>query len=149
MIKWSHGGSVVFAIVGKLHGDYKGHDCRHSSYRLFANGESGGKDDGGQPKRDGGLAEKDWQHYDKQALSSKAMRVSEDDKWYISDAASCSLPALIAQLAPPSAPGPKAIAYAKHVTTLAQLIGVQMLVGRENMLAAIAKNNEEKADDNG
>ena len=137
---------VVFAIVSKLYGDNKGHNFLRSFHSLFANGEWRRNDDGGEPKRNGRLAEKRCYHYDEQALSSQAMRVSEDDKWYISDAASSALPALISQLDPPSTPGPEAVPYAKHVATLAQLIGLQMLVARENMLAAIDKNNKEKAE---
>ena len=77
------------------------------------------------------------------------MRVSEDDKWHISDAASSALPALISQLPPPSGTGPEVVSYAKQVTALAHLIGLQMLVARENVFAAIEKSNKEKANDNG
>lgn len=75
------------------------------------------------------------------------MKISEDDKWYIADAASTALPALISQLEPPTSPGQETVVYAKHVTTMAHLIGLQMLVARENMLAAIAKNTKEKTND--
>jgi hypothetical protein len=75
------------------------------------------------------------------------MRVSEDDKWYISDAANSALPALIQALPPVGDTEADKVGYARKVGILAHLIGVEMLVSRENTFAALDAVGKEKTDD--
>jgi hypothetical protein len=72
------------------------------------------------------------------------MRVSEDDKWYISDAANSALPALIKALPPVGDTEADKVGYARKIGILAHLIGVEMLVSRENTFAALDAVIEEK-----
>jgi len=85
-------------------------------------------------------------HYDGRALSSRTMRVSEDDKWYISDAANSALPALIKSFPPVGDTEAERTAYARKIGIMAHLIGVEMLLSRENTFAAIEQAIEEKAE---
>lgn len=70
------------------------------------------------------------------------MRFSEDDKWYISDAANTALPALINSLKPADASDSELRKYAYQVGQLAYLIGLEMLFSREATFAAIEQPNE-------
>jgi hypothetical protein len=72
------------------------------------------------------------------------MRVSEDDKWYISDAANSALPALIQALPPVGDTETERTAYARKLGIMAHLIGVEMLLSRENTFAVIEQVIEEK-----
>jgi hypothetical protein len=72
------------------------------------------------------------------------MRVSEDDKWYISDAANSALPALIQALPPVGDTEAERTAYARKLGIMAHLIGVEMLIGRENTFAVLDQVIEEK-----
>jgi hypothetical protein len=144
VVERTHRSSVVFIIVSKLYGDNKAHNRLHSFHRLFANGEQGAKDDGGEPKRNGRLAEMRCYHYDGRVLSSRTMRVSEDDKWYISDAANSALPALIKSFPPVGDTEDERTAYARKLGIMAHLIGVEMLIGRENTFAVLGQVIEEK-----
>jgi hypothetical protein len=72
------------------------------------------------------------------------MRVSEDDKWYISDAANSALPALIKALPPVGDTEAERTAYARKLGIMAHLIGVEMLIGRENTFAVLDQVIEEK-----
>jgi hypothetical protein len=74
------------------------------------------------------------------------MRVSEDDKWYISDAAICALPALIKALPPVGDTEAERTAYARKLGIMAHLIGVEMLIGRENTFAVLDQVIEERKD---
>jgi hypothetical protein len=71
------------------------------------------------------------------------MRVSEDDKWYISDAANSALPALIKSFPPVGDTEADRVAYARKIGIMAHLIGVEMLLSRENTFAAIGQAIEE------
>jgi hypothetical protein len=144
VVERTHLSGVVFVIVSKLHRDNKAHSHQRSFHRLSANGERGGSDDGGEPKRNGRLAEKRCYHYDEQALSSQTMRVSEDDKWYISDAANSALPALIKSFPPVGDTEADRTAYARKIGIMAHLIGVEMLLSRENTFAVLDQVIEEK-----
>jgi hypothetical protein len=72
------------------------------------------------------------------------MRVSEDDKWYISDAAICALPALIKSLPPVGDIEADRVAYARKLGIMAHLIGVEMLLSRENAFDVLNQVIEEK-----
>jgi hypothetical protein len=72
------------------------------------------------------------------------MRVSEDDKWYISDTANSALPALIQALPPVGDTEAERTAYARKLGIMAHLIGVEMLIGRENTFAVLDQVIEEK-----
>jgi hypothetical protein len=72
------------------------------------------------------------------------MRVSEDDKWYINDAAICALPALIKSLPPVGDTEADKTAYARKVGIMAHLIAVEMLISRENTLEVLNQVIEEK-----
>jgi hypothetical protein len=72
------------------------------------------------------------------------MRVSEDDKWYISDAANSALPALIQALPPVGDTEAERTAYARKIGIMAHLIGVEMLLSRENTFAVLDQVIEEK-----
>jgi hypothetical protein len=72
------------------------------------------------------------------------MRVSEDDKWYISDAANSALPALIQALPPVGDTEADRTAYARKIGIMAHLIGVEMLLSRENTFAVLDQVIEEK-----
>jgi hypothetical protein len=72
------------------------------------------------------------------------MRVSEDDKWYISDAANSALPALIQALPPVGDTEAERTAYARKLGIMAHLIGVEMLLSRENTFAVLDQVIEEK-----
>jgi hypothetical protein len=85
-------------------------------------------------------------HYDGRALSSRTMRVSEDDKWYISEAANSALPALIKALPPFGDSEAERTAYARKLGIMAHLIAVEMLLSRENTFAAIEQAIGEKAE---
>jgi hypothetical protein len=71
------------------------------------------------------------------------MRVAEDDKWYISDAANTALPALIKALPPAGDDEEDRVKYAHKLGILAHLIGVEMLISRENTFIAIDQAIEE------
>jgi len=71
------------------------------------------------------------------------MIVSEDDKWYISDAAISAMPALINSLKPTSTSDAEAQKYAHSIALLAHLIGVEMLLSRNNTYAAIETVSKE------
>jgi hypothetical protein len=72
------------------------------------------------------------------------MRVSEDDKWYISDAANSALPALIQALPPVGDTEAERTAYARKLGIMAHLIGVEMLLSRGNTFAVLDQVVEEK-----
>jgi hypothetical protein len=81
------------------------------------------------------------------------MIVSEDDKWYISDAAISAMPALINSLKPPalinslkptSTSDAEAQKYAHGIGVLAHLIGLEMLVSRNNTYAALETVSKEE-----
>jgi hypothetical protein len=74
------------------------------------------------------------------------MRVSEDDKWYISDAASSALPALIQTLPPVGDTEAERTAYALKLGIMAHLIGVEMLIRREKTFAALDQMITEQAE---
>lgn len=71
------------------------------------------------------------------------MIVSEDDKWYISDAAISAMPALINSLEPVGSSEAELKKYAHDIGLLAHLIGVEMLLNRENTYAAIETVSKE------
>jgi len=75
------------------------------------------------------------------------MKLSEDDKWYITDAANTALPALIQAFGIPDTSGPEMARYAQNLGMLAHLIGVQMFNGRENMLGDIEEVSQENNND--
>ena len=74
------------------------------------------------------------------------MRVSEDDKWYISDAANSALPALIKALPPFGDTEAERKPYARNLGLMAHLIVVEMLLSREKTFAAMERAIEEKAE---
>ena len=65
------------------------------------------------------------------------MPVLEDDKWYISDAAISAMPALINSLEPAGSSEAELKKYAHDIGLLAHLIGVEMLLSRNNTYEAI------------
>jgi len=67
----------------------------------------------------------------------------EDDKWYISDAAISAMPALINGLEPVGSSEAELKKYAHSIATLAHLIGVEMLLSRNNTYAAIEAVSKE------
>lgn len=72
------------------------------------------------------------------------MPVSDDDKWYISDAAISAMPALINSLKPTSTSDAEAQKYAHSIGVLAHLIGLEMLVSRNNTYAALETVSKEE-----
>lgn len=67
----------------------------------------------------------------------------EDDKWYVSDAAISAMPALINGLEPVGSSEAELKKYAHSIATLAHLIGVEMLLSRNNTYAAIEAVSKE------
>jgi len=67
----------------------------------------------------------------------------EDDKWYISDAAISAMPALISNLEPVGSSEAELRKYAHSIGLLAHLIGVEMLLSRNNTYAAIEAVSKE------
>lgn len=76
------------------------------------------------------------------------MSVLEDDKWYISDAAMSAMPALINSLEPAGSSEAELKKYAHDIGLLAYLIGVEMLLSRNNTYEAIEtiRKEEENAE---
>jgi len=76
------------------------------------------------------------------------MSVLEDDKWYISDAAMSAMPALINTLEPTGSSEAELKKYAHDIGLLAHLIGVEMLLSRNNTYEAIEtiRKEEENAE---
>ena len=76
------------------------------------------------------------------------MPVIEDDKWYISDAAMSAMPALINSLEPVGSSEAELKKYAHDIGLLAHLIGVEMLLSRNNTYEAIeaVRKEEENAE---
>ena len=77
----------------------------------------------------------------------QAMPSLEDDKWYISDAAISAMPALINSLEPAGSSEAELKKYAHDIGMLAHLIGVEMLLSRNNTYEAIeaVRKEEENA----
>lgn len=71
------------------------------------------------------------------------MPTLEDDKWYISDAAISAMPALINSLEPVGSSEAELKKYAHSIALLAHLIGVEMLLSRNNTYAAIETVSKE------
>jgi hypothetical protein len=71
------------------------------------------------------------------------MPTLEDDKWYISDAAISAMPALINSLEPVGSSEAELKKYAHSIALLAHLIGVEMLLTRNNTYAAIETVSKE------
>jgi hypothetical protein len=71
------------------------------------------------------------------------MPTLEDDKWYISDAAISAMPALINSLEPAGSSEAELKKYAHSIALLAHLIGVEMLLTRNNTYAAIETVSKE------
>ena len=67
----------------------------------------------------------------------------EDDKWYVSDAAISAMPALISNLEPVGASAAELKKYAHTIALLAHLIGMEMLLSRNNTYAAIETVSKE------
>jgi hypothetical protein len=67
----------------------------------------------------------------------------EDDKWYVSDAAISAMPALISSLDPLGDSEAELKKYAHTIALLAHLIGVEMLLSRNNTYAAIETVSKE------
>jgi hypothetical protein len=67
----------------------------------------------------------------------------EDDKWYVSDAAISAMPALINSLEPAGSSEAELKKYAHDIGILAHLIGVEMLLSRNNTYAAIEAVSKE------
>jgi len=67
----------------------------------------------------------------------------EDDKWYVSDAAISAMPALISNLEPVGSSETELRKYAHSIGLLAHLIGVEMLLSRNNTYAAIEAVSKE------
>jgi hypothetical protein len=67
----------------------------------------------------------------------------EDDKWYVSDAAISAMPALINGLEPVGSSEAELKKYAHSIALLAHLIGVEMLLTRNNTYAAIETVSKE------
>jgi len=67
----------------------------------------------------------------------------EDDKWYVSDAAISAMPALINGIEPVGSSEAELKKYAHSIATLAHLIGVEMLLSRNNTYAAIEAVSKE------
>ena len=78
----------------------------------------------------------------------QAMLSLEDDKWYISDAAISAMPALINSLEPAGSSAAELKKYAHDIGLLAHLIGVEMLLSRNNTYEAIEtiRKEEENAE---
>ncbi|MFZ9080877.1 MAG: hypothetical protein ACO23H_20285 [Alphaproteobacteria bacterium] len=76
------------------------------------------------------------------------MSVLEDDKWYISDAAMSAMPALINSLEPAGSSEAELKKFAHSIGLLAHLIGVEMLLSRNNTYEAIeaVRKEEENAE---
>ena len=72
------------------------------------------------------------------------MLSSEDDKWYISDAAMSAMPALINSLEPVGSSEAELKKYAHDIGLLAHLIGVEMLLSRNNTYEAIEAAGKEE-----
>ena len=72
----------------------------------------------------------------------------EDDKWYINDAAISAMPALINTLEPAGSSEAELKKYAHDIGLLAHLIGVEMLLSRNNTYEAIeaVRKEEENAE---
>jgi hypothetical protein len=70
----------------------------------------------------------------------------EDDKWYVSDAAISAMPALINSLEPAGSSEAELKKYAHDIGILAHLIGVEMLLSRNNTYAAIEAVSKEGGD---
>ena len=68
----------------------------------------------------------------------------EDDKWYVSDAAISAMPALINGLEPVGDSEAELKKYARTLATLAHLIGVEMLLSRNNTYEAIETVSKEE-----
>jgi hypothetical protein len=71
------------------------------------------------------------------------MPTLEDDKWYVSDAAMSAMPALISNLEPVGASEAELKKYAHTIALLAHLIGMEMLLSRNNTYAAIETVSKE------
>jgi hypothetical protein len=67
----------------------------------------------------------------------------EDDKWYVSDAAISAMPALISSLDPLGDSEAELKKYAHTIARLAHLIGVEMLLSRNNTYAAMETVSKE------
>ena len=76
----------------------------------------------------------------------QAMLSLEDDKWYISDAAISAMPALINTLEPAGSSEAELKKYAHDIGMLAHLIGVEMLLSRNNTYEAIEAVRKEEED---
>jgi hypothetical protein len=71
------------------------------------------------------------------------MPTLEDDKWYVSDAAISAMPALISSLEPVGDSEAELKKYAHTIALLAHLIGVEMLLSRNNTYEAMETVSKE------
>jgi hypothetical protein len=67
----------------------------------------------------------------------------EDDKWYVSDAAISAMPALINSLEPAGSSEAELKKYAHSIALVAHLIGVEMLLSRNNTYEAMETVSKE------
>jgi hypothetical protein len=67
----------------------------------------------------------------------------EDDKWYVSDAAISAMPALINGLEPVGSSEAELKKYAHSIALLAHLIGMEMLLSRNNTYEAMETVSKE------
>jgi len=74
----------------------------------------------------------------------QAMPALDDDKWYISDAAISAMPALINSLEPAGSSTAELKKYAHTIGLMAHLIGVEMLLCRNNTYEAIETVSKEE-----